>query len=105
MRLLLRSAANVSQIIPPLTVERHDFDMRSGGRMTEKRKLKVTVSTLDRFHDESENRFPIPTRYIVDSEDVTPGGGQSTPMSHLELGLQLQKAYLGQRARVTRVKL
>ena len=43
-----------------LTLERHDFDMRYVGRMTEKRKLKVTVSTLDRFHDESEHRLPFP---------------------------------------------
>jgi hypothetical protein len=41
--------------------------------MTEKRILKVTVSTLDRFHDESEYRLRIPARYIVDSEGVTPG--------------------------------
>jgi hypothetical protein len=41
--------------------------------MTEKRKLKVTVSTVDRFHDESEYRLPMPPRYIVDSEVVTPG--------------------------------
>jgi hypothetical protein len=56
-----------------LTLERHDFDKRSVVGMTEKRKLKVTVSTLDRFHDESEHRLPIPARYIVDSERVTPG--------------------------------
>jgi hypothetical protein len=41
--------------------------------MTEKRKLKFTVSTLDRFHAESEYRLPIPARYIIDSEGVTPG--------------------------------
>jgi hypothetical protein len=56
-----------------LTLERHDFDKRSVVGMTEKRKLKVTVSTLDRFHDESEYRLPISARYIVDSEGVTPG--------------------------------
>jgi hypothetical protein len=33
-----------------LTLERHDFDKRSVGGMTEKPKLKVTVSILDRFH-------------------------------------------------------
>jgi hypothetical protein len=56
-----------------LTLERHDFDKRSVVGMTEKRILKVTVTTLDRFHDESEHRLPIPARYIVDSEGVTPG--------------------------------
>lgn len=56
-----------------LTLERHDFDKRSVVGMTEKRKLKVTVSTLDRFRDESEYRLRIPARYIVDSEGVTPG--------------------------------
>ena len=39
-----------------LTLERHDFDKRYVAGMTEKRKLNVTVSTLDRFHDESEHR-------------------------------------------------
>ena len=58
-----------------LTLERHDFDKRTIGEIREKRKLKVTVSTLDRFHDESEYRLPIPARYIVDSEGVTPGRG------------------------------
>ena len=56
-----------------LTLERHDFDKWSVVGMTEKRKLKFTVSTLDRFHDESEYRLRIPARYIVDSEGVTPG--------------------------------
>jgi len=56
-----------------LTLERHDFDKRSVVGMTEKRILKVTVSTLDRFDDESEYRLRIPARYIVDSEGVTPG--------------------------------
>jgi hypothetical protein len=50
MRLLLRSSASVLQIVRPLIVEHHDFGKRSVGRMTEKRKLKVTVSTLDRLH-------------------------------------------------------
>lgn len=27
-------------------------------------------STLDRFHDESEYRLPMPARYIVDSNNV-----------------------------------
>lgn len=49
MLVLLRSTASVSQIVPPLTVERHDFDKRSVGGTTEKRKLKVTVSTVHRF--------------------------------------------------------
>jgi len=31
------------------------------------------VSTLDRFHDESEYRLPIPAPYNIDSEGVTPG--------------------------------
>jgi len=39
--------------------------------MTEKRKLKVTVSEVDRFHEESEHRLPIPARQIVDSKGVT----------------------------------
>jgi hypothetical protein len=39
--------------------------------MTEKRKLEVRGHTLERFHDESEHRLPIPARYIVDSEGVT----------------------------------
>ena len=56
-----------------LTLECHDFDKRPVGVMTEKRKLKVTVSTLDRFHDESECRSLMPARCIVDSEGVTPG--------------------------------
>ena len=43
-----------------LTLERHDFDKRSVVGMTEKRKLKGTVSTLDRFHDESEHHLPFP---------------------------------------------
>src|SRR5262244_1033027 len=41
-----------------LTLERHDLDKRYVGGMTEKRKLKVTVNTLERFHDESEHRLP-----------------------------------------------
>ena len=74
MRLLLRSSAGVLEIVCPTdALERHDFDKRSVVGMTEKRKLKVTVSTLDRFHDESEYRLRIPARYIVDSEGVTPG--------------------------------
>jgi hypothetical protein len=40
--------------------------------MTEKRKLKVTVSTLDSFHEESQYRLKMPAHYIVDSEGVTP---------------------------------
>jgi hypothetical protein len=115
--------------------------------MTEKRKLKVTVSTVDRFHDESEYRLPMPPRYIVDSEVVTPGREVNAdytirpepsetlrslkevvqassvaelhweslpytphlwragtrylriPLWRLELGLQLQKAYLGQKSK------
>src|SRR5215831_16701980 len=43
-----------------LALERHDFDKRSVGGMTEKQKLEVRLSTLDRFHDESEHRLPIP---------------------------------------------
>jgi peroxiredoxin len=31
---------------------------------------KAFGSTLDRFHDESEYRLPIPARYIVDSNDL-----------------------------------
>jgi hypothetical protein len=101
MRVLLRSSACVSQIGRPLTVERHDFDKRPVGGMTEEWKLKVTASTLDSFHDEPEHRLPIPTHYIVDSEGVTPGKGQSTPLSRLELGLQLQKRTRAKRARMT----
>src|ERR1700728_3763344 len=59
-----------------LTPERHDFDKRSVGGMIEKPKLKVTVSILDRFHDESEHRLAIPGRYIVESEGMTPGRGR-----------------------------
>lgn len=61
------------RLFAQLTLERHDFDKRSVVGMTEKRKLTFTVSTLDRFHDESEYRSPISARYIVDSEGVTPG--------------------------------
>ena len=105
MRLLLRSSASVLQIVRPLTAERHDFDKRSAGGVTEKRNFKVPASTLNGFHDESEHRLPIPTHYIVDSEVVTPGNGQSTPMSRLELRLQLRKRTWPEGARVTRVKL
>jgi hypothetical protein len=60
-----------SNLFVQLTLERHDFDKRSVGGMTEKAELEVTVSTLDRVHDESEDRLPIPARYSVDSEGVT----------------------------------
>ena len=100
MRVPLRSSASASQIVLLLTVERQDFDKPAVGGMTEERKLKVTVSTLDRSHDETEHRSPTPTRYIVDSEGVTPARGQSTPMSRLELGLQLQRRTWVKRARV-----
>ena len=43
-----------------LTLERHDFDKRSVGGMTEEQKIKATVSTLDKVHDESEHRLPSP---------------------------------------------
>lgn len=58
MRVPLRSSASASQIVLLLTVERQDFDKPAVGGMTEERKLKVTVSTLDRSHDESEHRLP-----------------------------------------------
>jgi hypothetical protein len=59
------------RLLVQVTPERHDFDKRPVGGMTEEPKLKIRVSTLDRFHDESKHRLPIPARYIVDSEGVT----------------------------------
>jgi hypothetical protein len=76
-----------------LTPERHDFDKRSVGGTTEKPKLKVTVSILDRFHDESEHRLPIPGRYIVDSEGMTPGRDVNAAVA-FGIAFATAKAYL-----------
>ncbi len=95
MPVLLRSSASVSQIVPPLTVERHDFDKRSVGGMTETRKLKVTVSTLDMFHDESEHTLPIPTRYIVDSERCRSRQRTVNPDVAFGIGFAIAKGVIG----------
>jgi hypothetical protein len=88
-----------------LTLERHDFDKRSVVGMTDKRILKVTDSTLDRFHDESEYRLPIPPRYIVDSEGVTPGRGRQRRYRLWNCVCNCKRRTWPERARVTRVKL
>ena len=88
-----------------LTLERHDFDKRSVVGMTDKRILKVTESTLDRFHDELEYRLPIPPRYIVDSEGVTPGRGRQRRYRLWNCVCNCKRRTWPERARVTRVKL